>query len=360
MVRASHISNATRDRLEVATMALARADERVGRRAGDVQFLLLRGEGSWSTWIDGTWLPPREVAIAEAFGQGTEGALSSLAVSRATEYAVTALADPSRAITAHDIVTVHDQAEPDQAGLRNAPSWLVATGASHQDDATAPPPPETVPALVDEVAGYMSGTEGNPLLRAGIAYAQLDSVHPFPSGNGRTSRALLHALLFRTGALRWTQVPISTAFSRPMQDYYAGMASFRRGPAGLDQWLTSFCAATELAAEQVVNLADAVDMLNRGTHQRLVAYRAAQRRSPVMPRAGSVLLEVLQGLSAEPVMTIDRVHQKYGVSKAAAQRALVEMEDAGVLTRVKKPGERLTCWVADDYLLLVTLRGVFQ
>src|SRR5699024_1671524 len=116
--------------------------------------------------------------------------------------------------------------------------------------------------------------------------AQLDSLHPFAAGNGRTARAVLHALLRRTGALRWTMIPLSTAFSRPMNEYFAGKAQFRRGPRGLDAWLNVFADAIELAATQAMAVADAVDDLNARTLQRLIAHRSAQHRSPTLPRAG--------------------------------------------------------------------------
>lgn len=345
-------------------MTVARADERIGARGRGLEGLVTAGEGGWSTWIDGVWVRPQNVAVAELFSRSAAGinaeALTSIRVMQASRDAVDGMADPERPITVADLVALHDRIEPEAPGLRHEPSWLVRSGRVSDDGAVAPAPPERLPGLMDEVARYMSGTEGSSLLRCAISYAQLDSLHPFESGNGRTARAVLHALLRRTGVLRWTLLPVSTGFARPLQEFENGLQSFRRGPEGLGDWLLSFCAALEHAAELALDLDAAVESLRAVLHARLLASRAEHGRSPVVPRSDSVLLEVLQGLPADPVVTAESLSQSHGISTTAAQRALAELERARILTRTRIPGGRRVCWIAEEYLVLVTLRGVYR
>jgi len=42
-----------------------------------------------------------------------------------------------------------------------------------------------------------------------ILHAQFETIHPFPDGNGRTGRALMHAALRAKGVTRHVSVPIS-------------------------------------------------------------------------------------------------------------------------------------------------------
>lgn len=360
----SSFSDRTRDRLERTAVAVARADERIGDRGRELEGLVAAGEGGWSTWVDGVWVRPQNVMVAEVFSRSAAGinaeVLTSIRVMQATRDAVESLGDPSRRIGVSDLVSLHDRIEPGAPGLRHEPSWLVRSGQVGDGVAVAPAPADRLPGLMDEVARYMSGTNGSGLVRCAISYAQLDSLHPFESGNGRTARVVLHALLRRTGVLRWTLLPVSTGFARPLADFERGMHRFRRGPEGVEDWLESFCAALEHSARLALELDAAVEELRGTLIERLLASRAEDGRSPVAPRADSVLLEMLRRLPADPVVTVESVREHHGISTTAAQRALAELERARILTRARIPGGRQVCWIAEEYLVLVTLRGVYH
>lgn len=361
---ASSFSDRIRDRLERTAVTVARADERIGDRGRELEGLVAAGEGGWSTWMDGAWVRPQNVMVAQVFSRSTAGinaeVLTSIRVMQATRDAVDRLGDPLQPITVTDLVEMHDRIEPEAPGLRHEPSWLVRAGQIGDGVAVAPAPAERLPGLMDEVARYMSGTEGSGLLRCAISYAQLDSLHPFESGNGRTARTVLHALLRRTGVLRWSLLPVSTGFARPLADFERGMHRFRRGPDGVDDWLDTFCTALDHAALLLLELDAAVEELRGQLTERLLASRAARGRSPVVPRADSVLLEVLRRLPENPVVTVDVVAEDHAISTTAAQRALAELERARILTRARIPGGRRVCWIAEEYLVLVTLRGVYH
>ena len=66
-------------------------------------------------------------------------------------------------------------------------------------------------------------------------------------------------------------------------------------------------------------------------------------------------LRILEGLAAEPVLTIDTVAERHGVSQTAAHRALTLLADADILSRTKDQRGRLVCWTADRHLALVAL-----
>ena len=61
------------------------------------------------------------------------------------------------------------------------------------------PPPEHVPALLEDLIDYVNGDEHPPLLQAALAHAQFEMIHPFGDGNGRAGRALIHVVLARRG-----------------------------------------------------------------------------------------------------------------------------------------------------------------
>ncbi|WP_394551763.1 Fic family protein [Agromyces sp. MMS24-JH15] len=346
-----------RQAAEDALTVLARADERIGAEGGRyLNHLLVRSESISSSWIEGNRITPKKLAIAEVLDHGSRVALDVVGNVRATEEAIDALADLARAITVDDIEALQHAIEPRlRFGLREEQNWVGGPGWSPLRAEFVPPPQTEVRRLVADLAGFVTATEGNPLVRAAIAHAQFETIHPFIDGNGRTGRALIHTVLRRTDALRNTLIPISTVFAGDTDAYIAGLGAFRAEPPRLDDWVIGFARAAELAAGNAVLLSERLADLDRAVSERLVAFRDDAGRTPATPRRDAVVLRILGALAAEPVLTVEHVAERHGVSAAAAHRALVELADAGILGRTKDQRGRLICWTADRHLELVAL-----
>jgi Fic family protein len=355
-VRLPALGDAARQASEDALAVLARADERVGQRGGYLHHLLIRSESISSSWIEGNRVTPKRLAIAEALRQGSRVALDVIANVRATEEAIAALADPGRPIEVADLVALQHVIEPSLAsGLRTEQNWVGGPGWSPLRAEFVPPPETEVPRLVADLARFLTATDGNPVVRAAIAHAQFETIHPFIDGNGRTGRALIHTVLSRGDALRNTLIPISTVFAGDTSAYIAGLTAYRADPIRLDDWVIAFAAAAELAAANAVRLADDIEAVDQASRERLLAYRTERGLSPAAPRSDSVVLRILGSLATEPVVTVESAAARRKVSTGAAHRALVELADAGVLGRSKDGRGRLICWTADRHLALVAL-----
>jgi len=341
---------------EDALAVLARADERIGAHGAYLNHLLIRSESISSSWIEGNRITPKRLAIAETLDTGTRVALDVIGNVRATEAAIASLADRTRSVTADDIVTLQHVIEPTlPSGLRTEQNWVGGPGWSPLRAEFVPPPETEVPRLVEDLAAFVTETTGNPVVRAAIAHAQFETIHPFIDGNGRTGRALIHTVLHRADALRSILIPISTVFAGDTDAYISGLTAFRSDPPRLDDWIIGFAQATERAAENAVQLAADVARLDEQTLSDLIAYRRSRGVSPAAPRRDAVVLRILASLAADPVPTIESVAQKHGVSTVAAHRALTELADAGILGRTKDQRGRLICWTADRHLALVAL-----
>lgn len=340
---------------EDALAVLARADERIGTRGQYLNHLLIRSESISSSWIEGNRITPKRLAIAELLHHGPQPALDVVANVRATEAAIAALADRDRPITTEEIVDLQHVIEPRLArGLRQEQNWVGGPGWSPLRADFVPPPQGDVPRLVADLARFLTATEGNPVVRAAIAHAQFETIHPFIDGNGRTGRALIHTVLRRADALRNTLIPISTVFAGDTDSYLAGLTGYRVDPPKLDEWVTGFAQAAERAAGNAVRLSEDIATLDDQVREELVRFRRERGLSPAVPRRDAVVLRILETLASEPVLTAESVSIRFAVSPAAAHRALTELVEAGILGRAKGKG-RLVCWTADRHLSLVAL-----
>lgn len=356
------IGSEARRAAEDALTVLARADERIGERGGFLNHLLIRSESISSSWIEGNRVTPKKLAVAELLdhragtGSSTRVAVDVVANVRATEEAIAELGDLGRAVTSADIERLQHLIEPRlEPGIRTEQNWVGGPGWSPLRADFVPPPETEVQRLVDDLARFVTATSGNPVVRAAIAHAQFETIHPFIDGNGRTGRALIHTVLRRGDALRNTLIPISTVFAGDKDRYIAGLTAFRTIPSRLDDWIIGFAEAAELAAGNAVRLAADIAALDEQVHEDLIRFRASQSITPATPRSDAVVLNILGALANDPVVTVEKVAAQYAVSTAAAHRALVQLADAGILGRTKDHKGKLICWTADRHLALVSL-----
>lgn len=99
-------------------------------------------------------------------------------------------------------------------------------------DPYRPPPSGEVPALVNEVATWLSSGDlpRHPVVRGAMAHLNLVSIHPFRDGNGRVARVIQSLVLAKEGLLRPELVSIEPYLGRHTREYYAILEEVQ-GPA---------------------------------------------------------------------------------------------------------------------------------
>lgn len=355
------LSSQARAAADRALHAVIRADERVGTRASFLHHLLVRSESISSSHIEGISVSPKKLALAEVLGRGDAAAVAVLGNVRATESAVTAMGDPDHTITVGDLESLQRTVAPNALqGVREVQNWVGGTGYSPLRAQFVPPPPEQVRPLLDDLLQFVNvqtapWADLNPVIRAAVAHAQFETIHPFADGNGRTGRALIHAILRRAGAARGLIVPVSTVFAAHTDAYLSGLTAFRADPPQLDARVTGFAEALSLAASNALLLTERVASLDAELQQRLIAWRQATELNPARPRADAVVWRILSILAEAPVVTAATVAERFDVSRVAAGRALAQLQDAQVLKRVKDQHGNTVAYTSDAHLGLVAL-----
>jgi Fic family protein len=158
-----------------------------------------------------------------------------------------------------------------------------------------------------------------PLLaQAALSHAQFETIHPFADGNGRTGRALVHAMLRAGGLTRRVTVPVSAGLLTDTRAYFDTLTAYRAGdPVPIVAMLaTASFAAIANARQLVAELHD----VRRGWEDTVRA-----RRGATTWRLADLLLR-------QPVVDAATVARELGVSPANALRPIRPLVEAGVLT----------------------------
>ena len=308
---------------------------------------LLRSESVASSRIEGVHLSHKRLARAAyqaARGQRDPRAAEVLGNVEAMKHAIE-IGTAGKPLTTSDIEDTHRTLlrfteDTDIAGIvRESQNWIGGNDYNPIGAAYVPPPPEYVRPLLDDLCAFATRTDLAPIVQAGIAHAQFESIHPFADGNGRVGRALIYTVLRRRGEIPNYVPPISLILAAEPMGYVGGLTWYREG--GVSAWIAQFADATARAATEAERLADEIEQLQSTWLDDLG-----------QPRRDAAVRQLISALPQQPVIDVPVAQALTGKSHVAVGKALQELERAGILHRLneRKWGR---VWECDQLLNLV-------
>lgn len=213
--------------------------------------------------------------------------------------------------------------------LRTTQNWIGGNRVNPVGAAYVPPEPELVSSLMKDLASFINVSELPPVAVAAIAHAQLETIHPFADGNGRTGRALIHVVLKAAGMVRVTVPPVSLVLATDRERYIANLTAFRTDVgedrnAAVNGWVEYFANAVVVACERAVEFEAQLVGLHDSWLKR-TGFRVGS--------AGRLLLDVLPGTPAISIKTAAKLTAR---SYPAARGAILALEEVGILKQNSK------------------------
>ncbi|MBF5083579.1 Fic family protein [Quadrisphaera sp. INWT6] len=307
-----------------------------GGGPGPLPFLLLRSESASSSQIEGLTSGARAIAVAELGGGATRNAELVLGNVRSMQAAL-ALADDltPEALLAMQRALLEASAPSIAGRWRTEQVWIGGDTYGPHGAEFVPPHHDDVPGLIDDLVAFSARGDLQVLVHAALAHAQFETVHPFADGNGRTGRALVHALLRRRGLARRVTVPVSAGLLTDVGGYFDALTAYRTGEVDP---IVEELAHGALAA--VVN-----------GRRLAVELRAARARwdDVVVARRDSAAWRLADLLLRQPVVDSPTIARELGLSSANAARPLAPLVEAGVV-RETTGRDRGRLWQADEVL----------
>lgn len=319
-----------------ASQALTRFDAESGEIIAPFQAALLRSESVSSSEVEQLTASARQIALAGIGRSKSENAKlihsNVLAMQTALESAEHIDVE---AIVAMQKALLGDF-EPDLVGsFRQQQVWIGGGGISPHGAEFVPPHHNKVPALMDDLIMFIQRLDIPVLVHAAIAHAQFETIHPFPDGNGRTGRALIHAMFKSAELVKNVTIPVSAGLLAQLDRYFSALGDFRNG--NIEPIIEVFADAAFWAVENGKELVHDLSSLQK---RWLVEVKGRQ---------GSAVLKTLDLLLMQPVVDVHAVKMFSGVSEVAAQSAIDRLVDAGVLSLVSA-GRRNRLWQASEVL----------
>lgn len=208
--------------------------------------------------------------------------------------------------------------------FRRSQNWIGGTrpgNALH-----VPPPVNELMGCLDPFERFLHDEpERTPLLiKAALAHAQFETIHPFLDGNGRLGRLLIPFLLYAEEALSEPVLYLSLYFKENRQAYYDRLQRVRTH-GEWEEWLRFFLEGVLVTSKQGVATAKALLSLFEVDRHRLQS-RAGRR-------AGSAL-QVHDVLQKAPILSIAEAAELSQLSEPTVSAVFNAMSDLGIMKEV--------------------------
>jgi Fic family protein len=224
----------------------------------------------------------------------------------------------------HAKLLAHGRGRDNDPGeFRRSQNWIG--GSRPGNAAFVPPPHHEVGRCMAELERFLHATDDglNAILRAGLAHVQFETIHPFLDGNGRVGRLLITLMLQDAGVLARPLLYLSLYLKQHRAEYYAWLDQVRT-TGDWEGWLDFYLTGVEHTAAEAVT-----------TAQRLLAtFEEDTRRIDAGHRASATHRRVFEQFRTRPIGTVSSIAKKLGVSYPTAARAIVALEQLGILTEI--------------------------
>jgi Fic family protein len=228
--------------------------------------------------------------------------------------------------------------------FRRSQNWIGGTRPGNA--AFVPPPPDHVQDCMAHLERFLNG-EGNPypaLVKAALAHVQFETIHPFLDGNGRIGRLLIAFVLHHDRLLSQPLLYLSLYFKQHRAEYYR-LLELVRAEGDWEAWLDFFLEGVEQTATNAVQ-----------TAKRLLGlFQQDERSIQQSQRRASTTLRVFRVLCERPLVTVNQVRKRTGLSFPAAAKSLRMLEDLGIVREVT--GQRRNRVFAYQQFLAVLSEG---
>lgn len=195
--------------------------------------------------------------------------------------------------------------------FRRSQNWIG--GSRPGNAAFVPPPPHLLAECLTDLERFLHA-QANPVVKAALAHAQFETIHPFLDGNGRIGRLLITLILCNDGIVHRPLLYPSLYFKQHREHYYRELNALRK-TGDYERWIDFFAEGLRYSAQVAIETGRRVLDVFRQDRQTL---RAHGRIAPT-------LLMIQEAMQAIPVTTIAVLTQRTRLTTPTVTAALREL-----------------------------------
>ena len=208
--------------------------------------------------------------------------------------------------------------------FRRSQNWIGKGGGTLADAVFVPPPHHELGRLMSNLERYLQSQDSTPVLvRAGVAHAQFETIHPFLDGNGRLGRLLVTLMLCERRVLSRPLLYLSYYFKKNQGEYYDWLMRVR-SDGDWEGWLSFFLQGVVEVSEQARETARRVLQLQKDDRDKVRSELPRRAQAP----------HLLDLLYTRPIVSVQHVQKELSCTFGTANTLIAEFERLGILKEI--------------------------
>ncbi|QMV45929.1 Fic family protein [Wolbachia pipientis] len=220
--------------------------------------------------------------------------------------------------------------------FRRVQNWIGSPGCTIDTAKYVPPMPGELMGCLDSFEKFLHDRTLPSLIHIALCHYQFEAIHPFLDGNGRIGRLLITLLLIERKLLPSPLLYLSAFFEATRSEYYDQLYNISNRGTWHD-WFSYFLNGVVLQSLDALSRAERINIL------------IANWQTEVSSKTEGVASNIVRYLAVNPYFTIRKVVENLGVVFTTAQRAIVKLEDLGIVSQTSQ-GKRDRVYCATDIL----------
>jgi len=209
--------------------------------------------------------------------------------------------------------------------FRKSQNWIG--GGSPTTAKFVPPTPSEMHRCLDDFEKFLyASDEYPPLIKAALAHAQFETIHPFLDGNGRTGRLLTTFYLCKLGILERPVLYLSEYFLNNQKEYYDSLNTYHQEKADVSGWMDFFLDGVAIIAAEAIEASKKINILRQ---KDTIKIQSLGRRT----KTGMTVLENLYKL---PIISVRKVEEWTELSRPQANDLVKKLVELGILEQRDK------------------------
>ena len=209
--------------------------------------------------------------------------------------------------------------------FRVSQNWIG--GGSPNTAKFVPPIPSEMHRCLDDFEKFLyTKDEYPPLIKAALAHAQFETIHPFLDGNGRAGRLLTTFYLCKLGILERPVLYLSEYFLNNQKTYYDSLQAYHQEDADISGWLDFFLNGVAIIATEAIETSKKINTLRQ---KDVVKIQSLGRRA----KTGAIVLENLYKL---PIVSVKKIEEWTQLSRPQANDLVKKLVELGILEQRDK------------------------
>ena len=230
----------------------------------------------------------------------------------------------------------------DPGEFRRSQNWIGGTRPGNA--AYVPPPPHMVMSVMGDLENFLHERRSDipPLLKAGLAHAQFETIHPFLDGNGRLGRLLITFILCADSVITEPLLYLSLFFKENRSQYY-DLLQKTRTDGELEAWMRFYLEGIARVSREAREAARKI----------LDLFEEDRKKILRLGKGAATCLKIHEILKEKGILSLTEAAKRLKISYPAISKAVKNLEKIKLVQEITKR-QRNRLFSYEAYLSIIS------